>query len=48
MIKIVYNKLLLGWYIVRGKHQSPIAGRFNSRAEAVAHLNKRGSNAYFR
>ena len=41
MIKIVYNKLLQGWYIVRGKHHWPIGGPFNSRAEALAHLNKR-------
>jgi DNA repair ATPase RecN len=34
MVKIVYNKLLGGWYIVRGPHQAPIAGRFDSKAEA--------------
>ncbi len=37
-IRIVYNKLLGGWYIVRGSHQTPIGGRFNSKAEAQAHL----------
>lgn len=38
MVKIVYNRLLGGWYIVRGKHQTPISGRFDSRAHAAAHL----------
>lgn len=37
-IKIVFNKLLGGWYVVRGAHQTPLAGRFNSRAEAQAYL----------
>lgn len=38
MVKIVYNRLLGGWYIVRGYHQTPISGRFETRADAVAHL----------
>ena len=38
MPKVVFNKLLGGWYIVRGRHQTPIAGRFDSRAAAFAHL----------
>ena len=33
-IRIVYNKLLGGWYVVRGPHQTPLNGRFNSKAEA--------------
>ena len=33
--KIVYNKLLGGWYIVRGKHQTPISGRFESKEAAM-------------
>jgi hypothetical protein len=40
-IKIVYNKLLGGWYVVRGPHQTPLNGRFNSKEEAQAWLNKR-------
>ena len=40
-MKVVYNKLLGGWYIVRGKHQTPISGRFNSKEEALAHLRRR-------
>ena len=38
MVKIVFNRLLNGWYIVRGAHQTPISGRFNTKAEALAHL----------
>ena len=38
MIRIVYNKLLGGWYVVRGPHQTPLNGRFDSKAEAQAWL----------
>jgi len=38
MIKIVRNRLLGGWYIVRGPHQTPIGGRFNSKEEAKQYL----------
>lgn len=41
MIRIIYNRLLGGWFIVRGPHQTPIGGRFDSRAEAQAHLNRK-------
>lgn len=41
MIRIVYNKLLQGWYVVRGPHQSPLSGRFDSKAEAQAWLDRR-------
>ena len=37
-IKIVYNKLLGGWYVVRGPHQAPLFGRFETKAEAQAAL----------
>ena len=40
MVKIVHNKLLGGWYIVRGPHHAPIAGRFATKAEAVAWMNR--------
>lgn len=40
-IEIVYNQLLKGWYVVRGPHQTPIGGRFDSKAEAQAWLNQR-------
>jgi hypothetical protein len=36
--RIVYNKLLGGWYVVVGPHQTPLDGRFNSKAEAQAWL----------
>lgn len=38
MIKIVYNKLLGGWYVVRGKHQTPLSGKFKSKKDAQAWL----------
>jgi hypothetical protein len=37
-VRVVHNKLLGGHYIVRGPHQTPISGKFNSREEALAHL----------
>jgi hypothetical protein len=33
-IRIVYNRLLGGWFVVRGPHQTPIGGRYNSREAA--------------
>jgi hypothetical protein len=39
-VRIVFNRLLNGWYIVRGPHQTPIGGRFDSREAAQAHLAK--------
>lgn len=40
-MKIIFNPLLNGWYIVRGRHQTPIGGRFETREAAVLHLRKR-------
>jgi len=40
-MKVVYNALLGGWYIVRGAHQTPIGGRFDSKEAALAHLRRR-------
>lgn len=40
MIRIVHNRLLGGWYIVRGTHQTPISGRFDSKTAAQAHLGR--------
>lgn len=37
-IKIVHNKLLGGWYVVRGPHQTPLGGRHDSKAAAQAWL----------
>lgn len=42
-VRIVHNKLLGGWFVVRGPHQSPLGGRFNSKAEAQAWLNRKDS-----
>jgi len=33
-LRIVHNRLLGGWYVVRGPHHAPISGKFSSRAEA--------------
>ncbi len=41
MPKVIYNRLLQGWYVVRGPHQTPYAGRFDTKAEAVAWLNRK-------
>ncbi len=37
-VRIVYNRLLGGWYIVRGPHQTPIGGRYPSKEAAQAAL----------
>ena len=36
--RIVYNRLLGGWYIVVGPHHTPISGRFDTKAAAQAAL----------
>ena len=38
MIEIVYNKLLAGWYVVCGLHQTPLSGRFDTKEQAKAWL----------
>lgn len=40
-VRIVFNRLLNGWFIVHGPHQTPIGGRYESRAAALAHLNRK-------
>ena len=40
-MKVVYNSLLTGWFIVRGAHQTPISGKFDSKEAALAHLRQR-------
>ena len=40
MPRIVFNKLLGAWYVVVGRHQVPLGGRFESRAAALAYLNR--------
>jgi hypothetical protein len=43
--RIVYNRLLGGWYVVVGPHQTPLNGRFSSKAEAKAWLERRQNPA---
>jgi len=45
-MKVIYNKLLGGWYIVRGRHQTPISGKFDSKQEALAFLRRRNPLHY--
>ena len=33
-IRIVHNCLLQGWFVVRGKHQFPLGGPFDSKDAA--------------
>jgi len=47
-VRIVYNRLLGGWFIVRGPHQTPISGRFDSKEQARAHLSQRGVSSKVR
>ena len=35
-MKVIFNSLLAGWFIVRGSHQTPISGRFDSKEAALA------------
>ena len=37
-VRIVYNRLLGGWFIVRGPHQTPLGGRFDTQGDAQRHL----------
>jgi hypothetical protein len=41
MPKIIFNRLLNGWFIVRGLQQTPIGGRFETKQAASDHLNKK-------
>jgi hypothetical protein len=40
-VRIVHNRVLGGWYVVRGPHQVPLGGRHDSRADAQAWLDAR-------
>ena len=42
-VRIVHNKLLGGWFIVRGPHQTPLGGRFDSYDQALKHLQNKGA-----
>ena len=39
-VRIVHNRLLGGWFIVRGPHQTPLSGRFDTKEEAKASLSR--------
>lgn len=41
MPKIIFNKLLNGWFIVRGIHHTPISGRFQTKAQAKQWLTRK-------
>lgn len=43
MAKIIHSKILGGWYVCRGPHNTPISGRFPSRAAAEGWLQGRKS-----
>lgn len=45
MVKIIHSRILGGWYVVRGAHHTPIAGRFDSKADAQAWLDARRAAA---
>lgn len=40
-VRIVFSKLLGGWYVVRGSSDTPISGQFPSKEAAQAWLNSR-------
>jgi hypothetical protein len=39
--RIIYNRLLGGWYIVTGPYDVPISGRFATKKEAQLKLSGR-------
>ena len=39
--RVVYSPLLGGWYVVVGAHQTPLGGRHETKADAIAWLNRR-------
>lgn len=41
MPRIVFNRLLNGWFVVRGKHQTPLSGKFTTKAAAAAWLQRK-------
>lgn len=40
-IRIVYCRILGGWFVVRGRHHTPLSGRFETKAEAIAWLSRK-------
>lgn len=41
--RVKRSGILGGWYVVQGPHDTPISGRFATKAEAVAWLRGRRS-----
>lgn len=39
-VRIVHNKILGGWFVVRGTSDTPISGRFPTKEAAQASLKK--------
>jgi len=42
-VRIVHNKVLGGWYVVRGPHDTPISGKFDSKYDAQEWLRRRAN-----
>lgn len=42
-VRIVQNKLLGGWFVVRGSSDTPLSGKFPSKEAAQAWLDQRGA-----
>jgi hypothetical protein len=40
-VRIIYNRILGGWFVVRGAHQTPLTGRFDTKAAAIAWLSRK-------
>lgn len=40
MVRVIYNRVLGGWYIVRGPHDTPLGGRFETKEAARAWLRR--------
>lgn len=33
-VRIIHNRLLRGWFVVRGPHQTPLSGKFATKEAA--------------
>ena len=40
-VRIIFNRLLGAWYVVRGPHQTPVSGAVATKAAALAWLSRR-------
>jgi hypothetical protein len=41
MPRIIFNRLLNGWFIVRGSHDTPISGGLETKEHAKQWLNRK-------